>query len=509
MGDLPKKTLGYKTSRTQSVGLHGFGRDNTVAKSMNARSDGIPNFVRFRVASVLLLVSVLVGVLAVNPDSVRPASDFPLHASVPSAAAPEIVSNRTVAARGDAVGFTVWLNLTGGGSIQYTWLNLTFDRDLAADAGNATTPSGCTRGAGAEWQCNGLRAGSHVWSIAAVVSRTADFGRIANVTASVLTYTNGRFTTELRNGVSAWIAGVILDFTVTSDPSSTIRLGERAHFVVIVRNDKEKNRDNESAYNITLHVDVSAWLDPGEPIDYEAADLTNGSDITITIDAVVLENATVGDSVGIRVTLTYTDLTNYSIGPAVKAWSLLVQPREIVSPTNLLAGILVGLAAILAAIASLLFVGQRRIRIDEVFLVHSSGALIHHVSRTAAVKKDDDLMAAMLVAVQAFVRDSLKREDTLDEFAFGPRKAAIIRGKDVVLAAILSGGSPAYLLPQLRAAVHAIEQVHGRVLANWDGRLSRLDQAPAILERLMRGGYRKETWTGWVEEAKGVFHRGR
>src|SRR5207245_2819778 len=80
---------------------------------------------------------------------------------------------------------------------------------------------------------------------------------------------------------------------------------------------------------------------------------------------------------------------------------------------------------------------------------------------------------------------------TLDEFAFAGRKAAVLRGRHVVLAALLSRGSPRYLFSQLKAVERALEAAHGVALADWDGRVSSLDQAGPILEALLAGRYRR------------------
>lgn len=474
---------------------------------MSGVLDGIPNSLRARVAPVLLVVCILFGVLLAAPEIRPDAWDSPVHTEAVAVSALRIVANRTLAARNDSVQYTMWLNLTGGGSVQYAWVNVTFDLGLLPDASSATTPSGCARGVNTTWQCNGLRAGVYVWTIRAAVTPIAPTAQWANATASVLTYTNRQYSPVVQDLAEIWIAAVILDLGILSDPANTIRLGEKVHFTIAVSNDRLKN--DEPAYDVNVHINVSPGLSPSAGQDYHNDSLTAGSVVIFSLDLVVDKNASVGNAVLVLARLTYQDFNYHPIGPVEASKSLLVQPAEVVSTTNLVAGLLVGVLTVLLVVAVLLFTGQRRLRIDEVFLVHSSGALIQHVSHEHAIKKDDDLMAAMLIAVQAFVRESWKQEATLDEFYFGSKRAAFVRGKDVVLAAIISRGDPAYLVPQLRAAVHALERVHGPVLANWDGRLSRIDRAQGILETLMQGGYRGEAWKEWVDEAKDLFHRPR
>src|SRR5947208_180773 len=120
-----------------------------------------------------------------------------------------------------------------------------------------------------------------------------------------------------------------------------------------------------------------------------------------------------------------------------------------------------------------------------------SGILIQHLSRGPGLRKDDDLVASMFLAIQEFVRDSFHTKATLDELSFAGRKAAVLRGRHLVLAALVSRGSPRYLFPQLKAAERALEKAHGPALVDWDGRVASLDQAGPVLESFLAGGFRR------------------
>ncbi len=150
-----------------------------------------------------------------------------------------------------------------------------------------------------------------------------------------------------------------------------------------------------------------------------------------------------------------------------------------------------GILTIVVAIALSAGLGERRIVIDEVFLMHRSGILIQHMSRGAELRKDDDLVASMFVAIQDFVRDSFDTKATLDEMSFGGRKAAVLRGEHVILAALTSKGNPRYLFPQMKGVERALERAHGPALVDWDGRLTSLDQVGPILQSFLRGGFRR------------------
>lgn len=455
-------------------------------------------------AASLFVLGLVVAPLLTEVRSRSPAGDFPVRMSVPSVDRFRILADAAVAGEDSAITYRVWLNLSGGGSVQYAWMNVSLDPDLTVE--RSITPSGCTLSGNESWQCNGLREGAYLWTVETRLASNTSLNRWLNATASVRTYTNRQYSPSVEDQASVWISGVVLSLEITAVPDTWVRPGELVEFRIRVFG---RDQDVDTAHNVVVHLEVSPGLRPNVPIDLAWEELSAGGVLGYTFPLFVEDNATVGDPVWVTAILRYEDSAGFPFGPIEATASLLVQPGGLVSAADALAGILVGALAILAWIGILIALGQQRIRIDEVLLVHASGALIQHATRTPAIKKDDDLMAAMLVAIQAFVQDSWKKEATLDEFAFGRRKAAFVRGKHVVLAAILSRGDPAYLVPQLRAAIEDLERVHGGVLADWDGRLSRLPRAERILSTLLRGGYRKEAWTKWFDDAKRLIrHRG-
>ena len=96
-----------------------------------------------RWASALLLFLGLAALLvaaAAAPPAERP---LRVNASAPSATL-AVVSDRAVAGRGDNLNLTVWLNGTGNGQFQRTWVNLTLNnvgfyaQPLAPSGQNAT-----------------------------------------------------------------------------------------------------------------------------------------------------------------------------------------------------------------------------------------------------------------------------------------------------------------------------------------------------------------------------------
>ena len=137
-----------------------------------------------------------------------------------------------------------------------------------------------------------------------------------------------------------------------------------------------------------------------------------------------------------------------------------------------------------------LFVGRKfygfgikdKARIDELFLLHRSGELIRHHSRSLRVDVDSDVLSAMLVAVQNFVKESFNfRAGDLEELKFGDQKIMLIHGEHVILAAVVAGLFPGRLEPGMRAALDEIESRFGSSLDDWSGLTEDLPQVDDIL----------------------------
>ncbi len=137
-----------------------------------------------------------------------------------------------------------------------------------------------------------------------------------------------------------------------------------------------------------------------------------------------------------------------------------------------------------------LFVGRKfyglgikdKARIDELFLLHRSGELIRHHSRSLRVDVDSDVLSAMLVAVQNFVKESFNfRAGDLEELKFGDQKIMLIHGEHVILAAVVAGPFPQRLEPGMRAALDGIESRFGSSLEDWSGITEDLPEVDDIL----------------------------
>jgi Zn-finger nucleic acid-binding protein len=130
--------------------------------------------------------------------------------------------------------------------------------------------------------------------------------------------------------------------------------------------------------------------------------------------------------------------------------------------------------------------------VDEVFLIHSTGCLIAHATRRLKPDQDDEVLSAMLVAIQGFVHESFKddADTSLREIAFGRRRMLIDRGRYVMLALVLGEEREATpedverIHAEMREVALAVETTYAEVLEEWDGMVERFRGARDIIARM-------------------------
>ncbi|MCR9248638.1 MAG: hypothetical protein NXI31_26725 [bacterium] len=124
-------------------------------------------------------------------------------------------------------------------------------------------------------------------------------------------------------------------------------------------------------------------------------------------------------------------------------------------------------------------------RVEHVFLVHrEDGVQLAHASPPNVMARDPDLIAAMLTAIQDFVRDAFEvpTGDTLTSFAVGDLRVGVESGSHAVIAAVVRGKPPAELRLQLREALDRIESSVGPMLARFDGDIAPFEAVLPHLE---------------------------
>jgi len=178
--------------------------------------------------------------------------------------------------------------------------------------------------------------------------------------------------------------------------------------------------------------------------------------------------------------LNYTDAAGASRpGSAVAVTSIVIAAGD--APFNLwipfALGLLFGIPLLVALVA------RPKGRVEEVFLVSQGGMLISHFSRTLKPHHDRDILAAMLTAVQSFIRDSFDPRENggLQELAFGRRKILIRQGAHTFLAVVIAGRASPGLARQMKTTLFRVEDAYADVLADWSGYVDEVVGADRIL----------------------------
>ncbi len=168
----------------------------------------------------------------------------------------------------------------------------------------------------------------------------------------------------------------------------------------------------------------------------------------------------------------------------------------------LFVGLLLTVVSPLAAVGVVVFAVRHRDVIEEVFLVHRSGLLLVHFSKTLKAEKDRDIVVAMLTALQSFVQEAFSRGGSrnLRQMDFGNRKILIGQGVTTYLAVVLRGRPSLGLRPRMRRTVERVEDAYRDRLVDWNGNTDNLVGADEVIRAgLLVGGFR-----GLVESGAAV-----
>ena len=128
-------------------------------------------------------------------------------------------------------------------------------------------------------------------------------------------------------------------------------------------------------------------------------------------------------------------------------------------------------AAVATALAVLVY-RRRMPHIEEMFLVHRNGTLIHHLSPSDSAKRDPDIVSGMLTAVQDFVHDAFvygEKKRPLKKMDFGEYSILIKRGEHLYFAAVIRGGDTPHLRELMESTLFDMEERFADTLKNWEG----------------------------------------
>src|SRR6266508_4577790 len=108
--------------------------------------------------------------------------------------------------------------------------------------------------------------------------------------------------------------------------------------------------------------------------------------------------------------------------------------------------------------------------IEELFVMTKGGILLRHYSSTLRTDIDRDILSGMLVAVQAFVKQTLAtKQGGLDELRYGAYTILFVRGTETVAAAVVRGAGSEDMKYPIMDALLAFESRFARELGSWTG----------------------------------------
>ncbi len=132
-----------------------------------------------------------------------------------------------------------------------------------------------------------------------------------------------------------------------------------------------------------------------------------------------------------------------------------------------------GSFAISATIVGGTYVGfvRRRLRTEEIFLIHHSGVLLVHMSKTMKADHDSDILSGMFTAIMNFVRDAFHYEgrQELHGMDLGEYRVHVRKGGITYLALVHTGKPTRWIAKLAAASVQEIESQYGELLREWDG----------------------------------------
>jgi len=403
---------------------------------------------------------------------------------------------------GGVVNVTAWLNSTGSLPAPSAWLNVTLPP--AATLLRATPEP--TAGPGiVRWALASV-AGSNRFSLEIHVGDTIPAGTVFPVDASADYLDTGlRRMPSSRGSTSLLVQTGLPDVVLTLGASRlTVPAGGTTSLTVDLTNTGARAA---TAVVLDLEVPPEVLVDSARPayttprpglFRFALDNLTPGQD-TVTVTLRLRTGTARGTAFFIDATVRYADATHGALRPRQDRLRLLAGPPEVpgLPLAMVAAAVLAAVVALLALYGTVSRLRRGKPKVDEVFLLHRDGLLIRHASRLVRKGSDSDILSGLLIAVQNFINESFIGKDWehgregLDELNFGKYRIAIVRGKHVVLAAVVSGQRPEEAHRQMRVAMKDIEMAIGPVMEAWDGDMEKVAGSAVFVRDLLAGAYEK------------------
>jgi uncharacterized repeat protein (TIGR01451 family) len=390
----------------------------------------------------------------------------------------------TAPGQGTLVTFRVDLSNVGSGPAKDVWLNASLPRDLLF-VSDSSDGARSAMGAGVTWHWPDFGGGSHVFNLTLALRSVAANGDAQDVSLAV------EYMDSNGNLRSASAVALRANFIA---PRVQLTLEESAENVPTQTSFEYTVRVRNVGATIAKTVWVADSVDDGlQVISYTSSvpavrgpdfnwtyqDLQPNEEQVIILRVQVRAGVAVGTRIPHFITAIFTNSQGQMLG-AAQSNPVVVTVVEANSPLPYIG---TAIAAVGATFGGAVVYRRRNTRIEEVFLTTRDGILMDHLSRNLVQDKDPDIVSGMLMGIQRFVRDAFQFPDDreLHQMEFGDHHVVIERGKDVVLAAVTSGGGPNAVGAKLKKALDQIEADFGEILAKFDGSM---DSIVGVRERL-------------------------
>jgi uncharacterized repeat protein (TIGR01451 family) len=416
------------------------------------------------------------------------------------------VADSARASPGGTIGYSIYFNNTGQTGASIVWINDTLPQNAGLPAvtvvSAAPVPSYQTDST-VQWQLTNVGTGVHsVTLIVQIRPALGDGTVLANAATVNYTDANGNDRPGSRSTAATTIsanlpaiAAALVANRRTVEPGGSV--GYALYY-------------NNTRVALAASVVIDVFLPPGLPMSSANPrfDSTAGGRFTWNLTSIgagehliqfvttVPTIAALGSVLRTTVIVNYTDDAGTRVGGS-QAFADVTVEVPAAGPPWLLIGAGIAVAIVAGLIALRLYlsaIGQTVI--DEVFLLHRDGLLVKHYTRRLKPDVDSDILSGMLIAVQNFVNESfigeagLQKEGQLDEMKFGQYRILLVRGKSVIVAAVVSGPRVEKVPAQIRAAVEDLENELGGVLEKWDGDMDQVTGADRYMQDLISGRYR-------------------
>jgi len=132
--------------------------------------------------------------------------------------------------------------------------------------------------------------------------------------------------------------------------------------------------------------------------------------------------------------------------------------------------------------------------VRQVILIHKETGLLLQAVGAEEGTKDQELLSAMLTAIQQFVKDSFEvgESEELESLDVGDLSVWIERGPDAILAAVIHGNAPQQVRGTLQDALSSIHGEMTEELEGFDGDARPFELVRPSLEPCLRAEYVKK-----------------